>query len=66
MSKIDVPQVSVIDREAFPTMWPPVNFNHELTNRLAHYIVATDGQNAFPEPDPRPTVKLVLVRSFWA
>ena len=65
MSKIDIPQVSVIDREAFPTMWPPVNFNHELTNRLAHYIVATDGQNATPEPEPKPTIKLVPVRSFW-
>ena len=43
MAKKDIPQVANIDREAFPTMWPPVNFHHELTNRLAHYVVACDG-----------------------
>jgi ribosomal-protein-alanine N-acetyltransferase len=43
MAKEDIPQVTSIDREAFPTMWPPVNFQHELNNRLAHYIVACNG-----------------------
>jgi [ribosomal protein S18]-alanine N-acetyltransferase len=64
MSKNDIPQVSAIDREAFPTMWPPVNFNHELTNRLAHYIVACDGNKIMAEPDPAPVIKLVPVRTF--
>jgi len=36
----DVIQVSCIDREAFPTMLPPADFDRELHNPLAHYIVA--------------------------
>ena len=63
MNKIDIPQVSVIDREAFPTMWPPVNFAHELSNRLAHYLVACDS-NKLADPENRNTLKLVPVRSF--
>jgi ribosomal-protein-alanine N-acetyltransferase len=38
----DVPQVTEIDREAFPTLWPPANYQRELKNGLAHYIVAAD------------------------
>jgi ribosomal-protein-alanine N-acetyltransferase len=36
----DVPQVSAIEREAFPTLWPPTMFKKELNNRLAQYLVA--------------------------
>jgi ribosomal-protein-alanine N-acetyltransferase len=58
MSKEDIQQVAVIDREAFPSMWPPVNFQSELSNRLAHYIVACDGtfkENKTKEkPNPQP------------
>jgi ribosomal-protein-alanine N-acetyltransferase len=64
MSKGDIAQVAVIDREAFPTMWPPVNFNHELTNRLAHYIVACDGEKPASSVELEPAIKLVPVRSF--
>jgi ribosomal-protein-alanine N-acetyltransferase len=64
MSKKDIHQVAIIDREAFPTMWPPVNFQHELTNRLAHYIVACDGDKEITNPLPKPTIRLVPVRSF--
>ena len=42
MRQEDIAQVAEIDREAFPTMWPPANYRHELENRLAHYIVACD------------------------
>jgi len=42
MHKEDIAQVTEIDREAFPTLWPPVNYGRELENRLAHYIVACD------------------------
>lgn len=38
----DVPQVTEIDREAFPTQWPPPSFSKELTNRLAHYLVVCE------------------------
>jgi [ribosomal protein S18]-alanine N-acetyltransferase len=55
MAKGDIQQVGEIDREAFPTMWPPVNFGHELTNRLAHYIVAADGhKSALPTKVTEP------------
>ena len=64
MTKKDIPQVTVIDREAFPTMWPPVNFNHELSNRLAHYAVACDGSQLVTNPIPKPGIRLVPVRSF--
>ena len=42
MHREDVAQVTEIDREAFPALWPPVNYKRELENRLAHYIVACD------------------------
>ncbi len=64
MNKGDIPQVTKIDREAFPTMWPPVNFSHELNNRLAHYIVSCDGSKVTTEQDVKPTIKLVPVHSF--
>ena len=42
MDKQDIAQVNEIDREAFPTQWPPANYRHELQNQLDHYIVACD------------------------
>jgi ribosomal-protein-alanine N-acetyltransferase len=42
MKQADIPQVTAIDREAFPTLWPPANYERELKNMLAHYIVAVD------------------------
>lgn len=42
MSQEDISQVTEIDREAFPTLWPPANYQRELKNGLAHYIVACD------------------------
>jgi ribosomal-protein-alanine N-acetyltransferase len=42
MEKADLAQVIEIDREAFPSQWPPPNYRQELQNRLAHYLVAID------------------------
>ena len=42
MHREDIDQVTEIDRKAFPSMWPPVNYHHELENPLAHYVVAAD------------------------
>ncbi len=50
MHKEDIAQVIEIDHEAFPTMWPPPNYQHELKNRLAHYIVACDEGETVAEP----------------
>ena len=51
MSKEDIARVTEIDREAFPTPWPPSNYQHELQNRLAHYIVACDEGKTVAEPE---------------
>ncbi len=53
MRKEDVAQVTEIDREAFPTQWPPPNYQHELQNRLAHYIVACDEEKLVEQPKIR-------------
>lgn len=47
MCQEDVAQVTEIDHEAFPTMWPPANYERELKVNLAHYIAACeDGEPA--------------------
>jgi ribosomal-protein-alanine N-acetyltransferase len=55
MRKEDIPQVNEIDREAFPTLWPPANYQRELNNQLAHYIVACNDVIIIEEPDPKAT-----------
>jgi len=42
MRREDIAQATKIDREAFPSMWPPANYRHELNNQLAHYIVVCE------------------------
>jgi [ribosomal protein S18]-alanine N-acetyltransferase len=42
MSADDIPQVSEIDREAFPTEWPPPSFKRELGSSMVRYLVALD------------------------
>jgi len=51
MRREDIPQVTEIDRGAFPTEWPPVNYERELQNWLAHYIVACDDSKMSDEPE---------------
>ena len=53
MRKEDLHQVSEIDREAFPTLWPPANYQRELNNRLAYYIVACDEEERVEPPEPK-------------
>jgi ribosomal-protein-alanine N-acetyltransferase len=53
MGPEDIAQVSAIDRAAFPTMWPPPDFRHELKNRLAHYIVAGEEGRTIEETEVR-------------
>ncbi len=49
MRRQDIPQVTEIDHEAFPTEWPPTNFIHELGNKLAYYIIACEHQATNPQ-----------------
>ncbi len=51
MRQEDIDQVTEIDREAFPTQWPPANYKHEMRNRLAHYIVACDEEKPVGKED---------------
>jgi ribosomal-protein-alanine N-acetyltransferase len=44
----DVEKVTAIDREAFPTQWPPTNYKHEMRNRMAHYMVVCDEEQPLP------------------
>ncbi|MFC1990754.1 ribosomal protein S18-alanine N-acetyltransferase [Chloroflexota bacterium] len=54
MSKEHIAQVNEIDREAFPTQWPPPNYNNELQNQFAHYIVACDEDEKAEDPEVTP------------
>jgi ribosomal-protein-alanine N-acetyltransferase len=68
----DVRQANEIDRECFPTQWPPPSFKRELLfNRLAHYLVAGEEETHPAEPvekteqnRPRPSHLLRRVRRF--
>ncbi len=57
MHREDVAQVTEIDREAFPTLSPPVNYGRELENRLAHYIVACDEGERVEESEVEATLE---------
>jgi ribosomal-protein-alanine N-acetyltransferase len=50
----DIPQVLEVERESFPSMWPPTAFKRELQqNRLAHYIVIVESDpSRVPEIAP--------------
>jgi ribosomal-protein-alanine N-acetyltransferase len=52
MGKEDLKQVTEIDREVFPTQWPPTNYRQELQNQLAHYIVVCDDIKTVDESQP--------------
>jgi ribosomal-protein-alanine N-acetyltransferase len=57
MNKEDVAQAARIDREAFPTEWPPTNFKRELDNQMAYYIVASEGPVISSQSSPEPIDK---------
>ena len=54
MRMADIPQVMEIEKESFPTMWPPTAFKRELQqNRLAHYIVISERNPSYMREDDR-------------
>ncbi|MEK7681682.1 MAG: hypothetical protein AAB369_02505, partial [Chloroflexota bacterium] len=67
MSFADIPQMEEIEREAFPTVWPPTSFPREMDNRLARYLVAWETpspQTQNPTP-PSAHTPSSLVPPFW-
>ena len=65
MCREDVNQVTEIDHEAFPTLLPPVNYQRELRNVLAHYLVACNlGRTAEPVT-PTPGKGLPVIAKVW-
>jgi ribosomal-protein-alanine N-acetyltransferase len=54
LAKGDLEQVNAIDREAFPTQWPPPNYRQELQNKIAHYLIASDDALTFDPPPEKP------------
>jgi [ribosomal protein S18]-alanine N-acetyltransferase len=58
MQKEDIPQVKLIDHEAFPTMLPPLNFEREMQNQMMHYYVVCDEKRLVEEVEnPSPPVR---------
>jgi ribosomal-protein-alanine N-acetyltransferase len=44
MAREDLGDVTEIDREAFPTQWPPADYGYEFKNKIAHYLVLCDSR----------------------
>ena len=63
----DRAQSEEIEREAFPTLFPPTSFRRELNNRLASYQVAfrpfAEGEAAESPRTRRPPLAEALLRS---
>src|SRR5438067_1936716 len=52
MTIADIPQVSAIERESFPTMWPQTAYKRELQqNSIARYLVVGDSSESPPAPE---------------
>jgi len=62
MQREDTEQVAGIDREAFPSEWPPPNFKSELQNRLAHYLVACNAEKPADETETKEPPKKGFTR----
>ena len=67
----DISQSAEIERDAFPSLFPPTSFRRELQNRIARYLVAcrdeTGGDANVPtvhssseESGPRPLIRRLL------
>ena len=68
MRKDDLSQVSEIDKEAFPTQWPPTNYRSELMNNLARYLVAYKGTErtwAIPTRKTRNTGLFSRIKEYF-
>src|SRR4030042_4725450 len=51
MTVADLPQGMDIERESFPSMWPPTAYARELKNRLARYFALVEDSGGEPHPE---------------
>ena len=66
MTPQDIKQVSLIEREAFPTLWPPTRLRNELDNKAARYLVAYEpGPPADSVAAATPTLRSGLLQRAW-
>ncbi|MBN1692442.1 MAG: ribosomal protein S18-alanine N-acetyltransferase [Dehalococcoidales bacterium] len=63
MEKEDIGQVTEIDREAFPSQWPPANYRREMQNKTAHYIVLCDNNKTIDVPPATPPKRSINILS---
>ena len=63
MTADDIPQVSAIDREAFPTEWPPPSFKRELSSSMVRYLVAQDNSRQAASNAVTPVPKIGMLES---
>ena len=69
LREADIHQCADIEREAFPSQFPPTSFRRELKNRMASYLVACArdeagaGAAAAPQPSGERTLAGTLVRT---
>ena len=62
MSSLDSRQLVEVERDAFPTLWPPTSFKRELNNKLAIYLTAvaledvSELDEAVPEEPATPSL----------
>jgi ribosomal-protein-alanine N-acetyltransferase len=65
IEKADLTRVNEIDREAFPSQWPPPNYRQELQNRLAHYLVVIDDTRTTLEKEAKKPSRLAAWLAPW-
>jgi ribosomal-protein-alanine N-acetyltransferase len=64
MQERDLAQAAEIERDAFPTLFPPTSFRRELKNRLARYLVAWRLE-AHPELTRQPAESPSGITRLW-
>ena len=72
MDERDMAQSAEIERDAFPSLFPPTAFRRELRNKLARYLVASriDDNGTGPTPVPASSSETIplfnrLVSNIW-
>ncbi len=60
MGPHDIDQVAAMERQAFPTLWPPTSYRRELKNRVAEYLVCVREGEFVTVTPPRGTRLLRL------